>query len=488
MAQPPYRRSRFGMKFVSLKDGRTLYEHAPDQLFATGSVGKLFPTGTALATMGPDFRFRTRVYRAGPVADGVLKGDLVLVASGDPNLSGRIQADGTLVYGEWDHSLDMIAGAAVVGGDPLQVIRRLASQVAAKGIRKIEGVVRVDVSLFPETPWAAEPQTVISPISVNDNIVDLFFDPGAEVGDPATVRTSPETAYVRVVNRTTTVADGPATVALIDHVRGPDGTHAVTAVGNVPMTEKAVLRAYWVPEPQRFAETVLAEALRDEGVEARTDLNSRADFKVLSAAYTANSEVAEHISPPLTEAVKVVQKLSQNLHAAMIPYLIGAYVGNDNASSNRTGFAVQKELFEKAGVELDAAIQSDASGYNSRYSPAATVRFLEYMAEQPFFRAFLDAQPILGRDGTLASSLKTASAAGHVHAKTGTEVIDDFVSGGMVVTGKGLGGYIDGPGEMVAFGLYANNVLVDDLDGTSAVGHTLGEIVTAVYDSLVQPQ
>ena len=34
-------------------------------------------------------------------------------------------------------------------------------------------------------------------------------------------------------------------------MRGPDGTHTVTAVGNVPMGEKNLLRAYRAPEPQR---------------------------------------------------------------------------------------------------------------------------------------------------------------------------------------------------------------------------------------------
>jgi len=43
---------------------------------------------------------------------GKLKGDLVLVASGDPNLSNRIRPDGTLAFVDEDHSYN---GPAVDG-------------------------------------------------------------------------------------------------------------------------------------------------------------------------------------------------------------------------------------------------------------------------------------------------------------------------------------------------------------------------------------
>ena len=93
---------------------------------------KILSVGTALELLGSDFRFHTRVYRAGSVHGNEVDGDLILVASGDPDLSNRIQPDGTMLFENEDHSYDGFAEAKPVPGDPLAVLRELASKIAAK--------------------------------------------------------------------------------------------------------------------------------------------------------------------------------------------------------------------------------------------------------------------------------------------------------------------------------------------------------------------
>ena len=69
------------------------------------STTKLLTAGTALNQLGGEYRFYTPVYRTGLITDdGTLDGDLVLVASGDPNLSRRVAADSTLTFETHDHS------------------------------------------------------------------------------------------------------------------------------------------------------------------------------------------------------------------------------------------------------------------------------------------------------------------------------------------------------------------------------------------------
>src|SRR2546430_9664078 len=147
MDRPEFRHAIFGIEFYSLDAGKVIYGINADKLFTPGSTTKLLTEGTALSLLGADYRFHTRVYRTGRIdEEGGLDGDLILVASGDPNLSGRIQADGTLAFENEDHSYDGDPNTRAVPGDPLLVIRRLAQQVADKGIKKIRGNVIIDAT------------------------------------------------------------------------------------------------------------------------------------------------------------------------------------------------------------------------------------------------------------------------------------------------------------------------------------------------------
>ncbi|HEX4921688.1 MAG TPA: D-alanyl-D-alanine carboxypeptidase, partial [Candidatus Bathyarchaeia archaeon] len=99
MDRPEFAHSTFGIEIYSMDSGSLLYQLNPDKLLVPGSTTKLVTEGTALELFGGDYRFHTYVYRTGPIDQkGVLEGDLVLVASGDLNLSGRIQSDGTLAF------------------------------------------------------------------------------------------------------------------------------------------------------------------------------------------------------------------------------------------------------------------------------------------------------------------------------------------------------------------------------------------------------
>src|SRR5664279_4528750 len=202
MARPEFVHSYFGVEFLDLQTGEVLYSLNADKMFVPASTTKLLTQGTVLAKLG-DYRFHTFIYRTGPIdRHGTLKGDLILVASGDPNLSNRIQPDGTLAFVDHDHSYQ----GPALPGDPLSVLREMAKQVAAKGIHKVEGNVYVDASLMPDGQHEGGTDTVLSSIVVNDNVVDLTSKPGAKVGDPATLTVSPETSYLHFTNKVVTGA------------------------------------------------------------------------------------------------------------------------------------------------------------------------------------------------------------------------------------------------------------------------------------------
>src|SRR5581483_2291798 len=189
-----YPHAEFGIAVYDVDARKMMYEWNAQRFFLAASTTKLLTEGTTLAILGPDYRFTTNVYRSGPIdASGTLQGRLILKASGDPDLSGRIQPDGTMMFENEDHSYDGSPDTKAVPGNPLAVIDDLAAQIAAHGIKAVTGRVLVDDSLFQGGYAESGTGVVVSPVLVNDNIVDVTVTPGAKQGDPVMIEVSPQT-------------------------------------------------------------------------------------------------------------------------------------------------------------------------------------------------------------------------------------------------------------------------------------------------------
>jgi PBP4 family serine-type D-alanyl-D-alanine carboxypeptidase len=480
MARPEFAHAFFGIEFYDLDAKKAVYRLNGDKFFTPASTTKLLSVGTALELLGPDYRFHTRVYRTGPIdSDGILQGDLVLVASGDPNLSGRARPDGTLAFKDEDHSY---AGEAV-DGDPLAVMRELAGQVAGKGVKRVAGRVIVDASLFVSGDREGGTGVVISPIVVNDNVIDILVTAGKNPGDPATITASPATSYFRFTGHATTIPKDSATSGdFTSDVTNPDGSHTVAATGTVEAGSGTHVMPYAVPDPARFAEFVFSEALQERGIVAAPRQQGESiDFAVLAKSYTDQSAVAEHVSLPFSEEAKVTLKVSQNLHASMMQRIVGAVIGRK--SDAQAGFDLEREWLTKAGLDVGSASQGDGAGASAHYTPDFIVAYLAFMAKQKSYPAFFAALPVLGKDGTLFNIQTGSPAAGQVHGKTGTFGTDDLLNAGQMVTAKGLAGYFTRPdGRHFAFAVYVNNVFVKrGGDVTKIVGQAVGEIAAAGY-------
>jgi D-alanyl-D-alanine carboxypeptidase/D-alanyl-D-alanine-endopeptidase (penicillin-binding protein 4) len=256
----------------------------------------------------------------------------------------------------------------------------------------------------------------------------------------------------------------------------------VTIAGSFPQGKAGILYNYAVPEPGRFAETVFVEALREKGIAVElSKLGQKHDFKTIAASYVPQQLVAEHISAPLKEEVKVTLKVSQNLHASMTPLILAATLAKNSVT---TGFDLEREFLERAGLDLSGASQGDGAGGDAHFSPDFMVSYLIFMSKQKDFQTFYDALPILGRDGTLFDIQPGSPAAGHVHAKTGTFGVYDPLNRKLLVTAKGLAGYMTThDGQRLIFALYVNNVSVnaESAEIKRVAGQMLGELAAAAY-------
>ncbi|MGA8474271.1 MAG: D-alanyl-D-alanine carboxypeptidase/D-alanyl-D-alanine-endopeptidase [Candidatus Cybelea sp.] len=457
---------------------RVLYARNAHVLMVAASTTKLLTEGTSLALLGPDFRWTTPVYRTGPIdSQGVLHGDLVLVASGDPNLSQRIQADGTLAFENEDHAYDGSADTKAVPGDPLAVLRELAAQVAKAGIKQIEGV-QVDTSLFPDQGAEGGTSVIVSPIVVNDNLVDVTVTPGTRLGDPVNIAVSPKTPYVTFVNRATTGAQkGDASIDMSSDVRDASGHHTVTIAGSQPVGP-SVLYAYRVPEPKLFAQAAFTLALNDAGIRQ----TAVPEKPPASTAYVPANLVAEHVSPPLAEDAYITLKVSDNLHAGLMPYMWAVYRAHATGDYLKNGFALEAKMLRGAGLDLGQAAQQDGLGSSAFFTTDFMVHYLAWAYRQPWYPQLLSGLPILGVDGTLADIQRSSPARGKVFAKTGTDDSDNYLTGGGVYE-KGLAGYTTTrSGRHVAFAFYIGAMNgAHDEDTGAVAGQILGGMAAATY-------
>jgi PBP4 family serine-type D-alanyl-D-alanine carboxypeptidase len=488
-ARPEFVHATFGVAAYDLDAKKMVFGLNAEQLFTPGSTTKLLTMGTALALLGADYRFHTPVFRTGPIDRGVLKGDLVLVGAGDPNLSGRAIGD-TLGFSDEDHSYagrgDSVARAI---GDPLAAMYDLAGQIAARGIKQIDGRVLVDVSLFPQGERELGTGVTISPIVLNDNVVDLLLAPGSKAGQPASVRASPDLGMFKVMNELTTGPEHSLSTVRRMVTRDSSGSPTVRLVGSYAADAKPMVMSINVDDPADYAARALVASLRDRGVMVSGGAGgTHADFARMSAAYGDSTRVAEHVSLPLAQEIKVTLKVSQNLHASMMPYVVGALAGHTpGRGAEQAGFDAEHDFLTKAGLDLMAAGQGDGAGGapGAFFAPAFMAQYLAYMATRPDTAVFRRALPILGRDGTLWNIQPNTPAAGKVFAKTGTFSVFDPLNRRLIVTGKGLAGYMTtSSGKRLSFAIYANRIpFPPNYQGDAAllVGQALGEIAVALW-------
>jgi PBP4 family serine-type D-alanyl-D-alanine carboxypeptidase len=483
---PRLKNSIVAGEVYDLDTHRVLYARNASLLMTPASTTKLLTEGTSLALLGPDFRWTTPVYRTGQIdSHGTLHGNLELVASGDPNLSQRVQANGTLAFENEDHAYDGSPETKAVPGDPLAVLRDLAAQVAKAGVKRVDGNIIVNAALFSDQGAENGTGTTLSPIVLNDNLIDVTVTPGSRPGDPVSIVVSPQTPYVTFINRATTGAQkSDATIDMSADSR-LDGSHSVIVKGTQPVGP-SVLYAYRAPEPAIFAQRAFSMALRDAGVVIvpQTPVMLPKPVMMVPNPYRPENVIAKHVSPPLSEDVYITLKVSDNLHAALMPYQWAVYLAKAKSDYLKAGFALEARMLSSAGLDVNQAAQYD--GYGGAYfTPDFMVHYLAWARSQSWFHYLLRGLPIMGVDGTLAGIQKNSPARGKVFAKTGTDGSDNFLNGGGTVE-KGLAGYITTRGgRHVAFAFYLSAMNgPHDEDTGHVAGEILGAMASATYLNL----
>jgi D-alanyl-D-alanine carboxypeptidase/D-alanyl-D-alanine-endopeptidase (penicillin-binding protein 4) len=441
--QPKYKPSDWGYIAIDQKTGEVLAAQNADKMFDPGSTMKSFSVTAALKAYGNDYKFTTPVYRVGDVNGHVLKGNLVLVGSGDLSFGLREQPNGSLSYENQpvlDHSYANlgIPGAVEPPGDPLAVLDQFAQQVKAAGISRVNGDVVVDDRLFTPIQW---PDGPVSPIWVNENLIDIQVSPGSAAGQPTTVDWRPKTASYTVESQATTVAATEPTQLFASE---PTPGHIVVT-GQIAAGFPTTLVSQVIADPSAFARTAFIEALQRAGitVEASPTGPNPAALLPPTGSYQPGDKLAEHTSASLAAYVQLIMKISYNRGADLMTCLAAVKSGSTDCEQ---GLVAEVDNFTALGVSKDAVFPFDGAGSNdqNRASPRALATFYKNATGAPYAQALFDSLPILGKDGSLANIQPDSPAAGKAQLKTGNRAAGPPTTGQTILLGNTLAGYVQG--------------------------------------------
>lgn len=432
----PSSKGDWGILIVDAQTGETLYEKNADGYFVPASNMKLFTTALALAKLGPDYKFHTTLETRGTIsAEGTLSGDVVLVGRGDPNLSNR-----RFPY-ELKEEFD---------GPPEKALAQLADALVARGVKEISGDVIGDDSYFPRerypNGWEIDDMVweygaAISAIVVDDNTVALTLAPGEKMGDPVQASVAPLTPDFMLQNDVITAAPGLKSDLTL--TREP-GANLVVVRGTLPAGGASRKLVLAIEEPAQHAASLLASLLAERGV--KLDGKIRA-VHVPETDTTPRTILAEHLSVPLGDSVKLINKISQNLHTEML--LRTAARQSGLWSTPEEMLKTPQDFYASAGIAPDDVIQTDGSGLSRHdlVTPRAIVTLLKYAQVQTWFAPYYASLPVAGIDGSLQDRMKGTVAAGRIHAKTGS-----------VEHVRTLSGFAETPsGRRLIFSFLSNN-------------------------------
>ena len=453
LAKPELAPALVGIKVVSLDTGRILFEENAAKLLRPASNMKIYTVATALDRLTPDYRFSTSIFAATrPDSNGVIRGDLRIYGRGDPSIAARFN-----------------------NGDYLKAIDDLAARIIAAGVKRVEGDLVGDETYFvgPKygSGWEWEDLTwyygaEVTPLTVNDNALDLFIKPGAAVGQPALITTGPPDPLLTIVNRVTTSAKGVRREISIH--RGL-GENTIIITGSIPLEDRGYTGGIGISHPALLFVYLLRSSLAQKGVVITGKSRTTGEVavppvttvipvpasSVSSVQSVAQQEIASLQSPPFSVIAAQTLKPSQNLYTELILRTLGKVTPPPSTTSifNQTsedlGIEAVKSFLKTVGIRPEALVLNDGSGLsrNDMITAEASVQLLTFMSRHRYADIFRDALPIAGVDGTLRNRMKATPAENNVRAKTGS-----------LSSAASLAGYVTtAAGEKLAFAIMVNN-------------------------------
>ena len=420
---PGVQRAVWGIVVQSLERPERLFELNPRALLVPASTAKLASLATAVDAAGWGYRFETTLRATGPIVDGVLQGDLVVVGSGDPAIGGR-------------------------GGDD---VSGWIDALKALGIRRIEGRVIGDDDAVeeprPQLGWTWDDLgytsgALFGALNFAENRLVVTIAPADTVGGLSTISVEPLAAHRPLGNRSVTGAAGSA--QLLWPEQRP-GEPFLTIAGSIPVGAPPARLSVSAGNPTFWFASALRHELIAHGIDVAGDAFD-VDDVIPPPDRAGGTILFTHRSRTLGEIARPLLADSINLYGEAVMRLNAS---RDALPTNDAAIEGLDRRLGAWGLPPGSWQIVDGSGLSRRntIAPEALVAVLQRMYDPSGQSPWMTALPVAGRDGTLAGRMRGTPAEDNVRAKTGT-----------VSNIRSMAGYVrTRDGEMLAFAIMADN-------------------------------
>lgn len=438
--RPAVKHASFSVCIHNITTDSTIYSRNEDLFLTPGAINKLFTSAAAYSRLGPKFTFETYLYYSGSIDQGTLNGDLIVVGSGDPFFcSDRFAHTDSTFY-------------------------RLASNLRRMGIKRINGHVYVDTSLFedemmhPTWQWSDIGNghgSGACGLNFNENSVDVHFRAGRRVGDPTSI-----TSIYPEVPVSNYIVTGPRDTAFAVNFYGSPYENNRIARGIIPMgTQDTHFRAS-LPHPADYMGQAFTQYLRSHGIpvsgEPSTHFTMPKQYRKVCIDSSFN----------LFTITALTTQTNSNIAAESLFKVLGCL--RDGHGTYDSGRKFMYDYFRELHLDTRDVVMVDGSGLSRQNHVTSyfTTQFLDAVARQPFFLDF-------------------ASALGISHNVPEYAVIPDIPEGCSLRVKSGImpgvrnfvGYFTNDDDQMFSFAILCNNYDCDDLTMDRLIRNIIEEIV-----------
>ena len=330
-------KTNIGIKAVSLKSGKTIYELNSASLFNPASNNKLYSAIAALSILDTSFTFKTSVYREDD--------KVFLVGGGDPDLKiNTLDSLSEIVSKKFPSTKRIFLDDTITD-----------SLVYGPGWMWDEG----------DEWYSAE----ISGLSVNDNCIDFIISPTLP-GSLISVETYPKSNYYKIYNSAMTVSD-TSEYDKIKIIRDWKNKKNIFQISGTMMDTSSVdtlIRN--ISNPTMFTGNLFNQMLVDKGLQI---------IELKKGVYNGEgSPIAIHHSKPLLSSLENLMVESDNLTAELLVKMIGHKTARNQGNWQNGLFAMKIFLNDHIGIDTSTFSISDGSGV-SRYNYSSPSHFTDLL-------------------------------------------------------------------------------------------------------------